>query len=108
MSFFCTLATLSGTQVLGTQYASVELYTVGNPPPLTLSDALTVCKSVNTAFDVVNGAFAYSSDVNSIQTLLDTYFTFDPDIFQTILGENLAAFALGLSIGAVIKLLKKT
>jgi len=106
--YFCTLTTLNGLVVVGTQYASLELFNVGNPPPVTMADALTICHSANSAFDVVNGAFSYSSDLNSMQTLFDTYFAFNPDLFLQIIGETLAAFALGLMAGAVVKMLQKT
>lgn len=108
--FYCSLTTLTadGTAVLGTQYASLELFNVGGTPPTTLSAALTICKAANPLFDAVNGAFSYSSDINTLSTLFDTYFSFDASIFETIVGAGLVAYALGHSTGAVLKMMGKT
>lgn len=108
MSFFCTLTTTNGTEVIGTQYASLELFNVGNPPPTNLADALVICHASNPSFDIVNGAFSYSSDVNTLQTLFDTYFALDAAIFEQIIGGTLVAFALGLMTGGIVKMLQKT
>ena len=106
--FFCSLTTLdANNKIIGTQYAPIELFNAGNPPT-TLADALTICKASNSAFDVVNGVFSYSADVNSIETLLDTYFAFDASIFEQILGGTIVAFAIGLGAGSVVKMMMRT
>jgi hypothetical protein len=108
--YYCSLTTLTAdaTQVLGTQYAAIELFNVGGTPPTTLSAALSICKAANNSFDAVNGAFAYSGDSNSLQSMLDTYFAFDPFIFEMIIGAVIVAFAIGLSTGHVVKMIGRT
>lgn len=44
----------------------------------------------------------------SIETLFSTYFAFDASFFETIIGNSLIAFALGLSSGVVVSLMRRT
>jgi hypothetical protein len=105
--YFCVLATSDGTNIIGFQYSSVELFNVGNPPPTTIAQALTICQTNNASSDVVNGAFSYSSDNQTLQNLFDNYLSFDASIFDSILGYGLAIFIAGYAAGVVAKLLTR-
>jgi hypothetical protein len=45
---------------------------------------------------------------SNIQELIESYFLFDAAFFEQVQVEMLIAFALGLTVGAVVKLLQKT
>jgi hypothetical protein len=105
--YFCSLSTSDGSTIIGYQYSSVELFNIGNPPITNLSDATTLCHSVNSAFDAINGAFNYSTDINTVTNLFDNYFSFDSSIFEQIIGFGLVIFITGFSAGVIVKLLSR-
>lgn len=62
---------------------------------------------------VVGHFIAMTSDselisINSLSSLFDTYFLFDLTLFQQIIGSTIVAFALGLTAGFVVNLLRRT
>ncbi|BBL58643.1 hypothetical protein [Methylomonas koyamae] len=74
---------------------SGQAYTVTEWPGLTQA----VCES---------SAGVWQAWPTSLETLFTTYFAFDADFFQTILGNSLIAFALGLSAGTVVSIMRRT
>jgi hypothetical protein len=103
--YFCSLATTDGSTIIGYQYSAVELFNSGNPPITNLTDALTLCHSVNSAFDAVNGDFSYSTDINTISNLFDIYFNFNLSLFGEVVGFGLVTFITSFAAGVVVKLL---
>jgi len=93
--------------MLGDQYTDLNILNIGSPYPASLVAADTICKSNNAASQAVNGVFGFSSDLNTLQNLFDTYFAFDDLMFLQISGEIIVAFAVGLGAGGVIKMLTK-
>jgi len=107
--YYCDIPTIDGStgKLVGDQYTDINIVLGSSSYPASLVDADTICKSFNSASQAVNGIFSFSSDLASLQTLFDNYFSFDPAIFAQITGEIIVAFAVGFGAGGVIKLMTK-
>ncbi len=46
-----------------------------------------------------------AEDLANLKLLLDTYFVFDAELFESLTGYTISVFILGLSIGLIVKLM---
>lgn len=107
--YYCDLPVIDSASgsLIGDQFTDINILNFGNPYPASLAAADTICKSNNAASQAVNGIFGFSSDLNTLQNLFDTYFAFDDLMFLQVSGEIIVAFAVGFGAGGVIKMLTK-
>lgn len=114
MAFFCrqSLSCSSDGQTCYRYHDSDYIaFTKGWAKPVNITEATDQCSNwavSNPNYSAIDGIMTYSSGSNTLSTLFDTYFAFDPIVFEIMVGSVLVAYALGHSTGAIIKLMGRT